>query len=163
MKRKTLKGFVNHKLVDYLETNYEKSLRKKYLAEKAKEDLRLMELVSTYFALQEDEFALDLSRKNFGYKSFDDILNKDNKYVLEYNSYLKGNNGAKNLYRDKIKEYAEANNLTMYRLSKLAKTNQSNVSRFFNANDNNALSEKKLKFLIRVTRRYDMLKKKYNS
>lgn len=163
MKKKTLNGYVKDRLVWYLETHYKKSLRKKYITEIAKKDRRLEEVASTYFALLKDEFALELSRKDFGYKSFDDILNKDNKYVLEYNSYLKGSNGAKNLYRDKIKEYAEANNLTMYRLSKLAKTNQSNVSRFFNANDNNALSEKKLKFLIRVTRRYDMLKKKYNS
>ena len=164
MKQKTLKGYVNHKLTRYLEVNYDKSFRKKYLAEKAKNDVRLLELVSTYFALQEDQFALDLSKERFGHTTFEDILNKNNKYILEYKDYLDSHSEVKEMYRKLIKEYAEANGITMYKLSKLAKTNQSNVSKFFNSNDNNALSEKKLKFLIRVTRRYDMLSnKKYNS
>ena len=164
MKKKTLKGYVKDKLVWYLEAHYKKSLRKKYIAEIAKNDQRLEEVASTYFALQEDDFALELTRDIFNHKSFKDILNENNKYVLEYKDYLDCHSKIKKMYRDLIKEYVEANNITMYRLSKLAKTNQSNVSKFFKENDDNALSEDKLKFLIRVTRRYDLLNnKKYNS
>ena len=159
MRKKTLNGYVKDRLVWYLETHYKKSLRKKYIAEIAKKDQRLEEVASTYFALLKDDFALELTRNIFKYKSFEDIINKDNKYVIEYDSYLGVHDAIKGMYRELIKKHAEANNITMYRLSKLAKTNQSNVSRFFNANDNNALSEKKLKFLIRVTRRYSLLKK----
>ena len=150
MKQKSMKSYVTDKLETYLSEYHEKNFRYKYLYLKSKEDIRLAELAQAYFYLSNDKRAdsfIELTGIEFDNKlEFED---SDTKYVLEYVDYLKRKGEMKSLYRKKLMEHFKERNITMYKASKMAATNQSNLSQFFLKLNDSALSEEKLNLLLK--------------
>lgn len=157
MRTKTLKGYVKDSLSNYLTQYKNPSFRFNWLLEKSKDDVRLAELSQAYFLLEKREGAEMFNQySNYLFHDLDDLLNSDNKYVNEYEKYLNSLYEYRGVYRSELKKYVVETKLTMYRVSKLAKTNQSNVTRFFEGDDK-ALSDEKLQLLVRKLRRYSLL------
>ena len=150
MKQKSMKSYVIDRLTTYLSEYHEKNFRYKYLYLKSEKDIRLAELAQAYFYLSNDKRAdsfMEFTEIKFDNKS--EFEHSNTKYVLEYVDYLKRKGEMKTLYRKKLLEYFKEKNITMYRASKMAGTNQSNLSQFFLKFNDSALSEEKLSQLLK--------------
>ena len=164
MKKKSMKSYVSDLLSNYLKKHYELSLRYKFLLLKSKDDIRLAELSQVYFLLRNDERFHDFEKyTNDVFATLDDFLSSNHKYVLQYNSYFINKDKVKNFYRKELLEYINTLDISMYAISKIANTNQSNVSRFFNGKENNVLSKDKLMVLMVELRSQSELANKKDS
>lgn len=159
MRQKNLRNFVNDKFKEYVQTYDVSYLSFNKLSELAKADERLSELAYLKYMLSGDErYKLFSDKSKYNYESTKHLVDDyDNKYVWEYNAYLRSLNSKKVFLKGELLKLKENNNLTMYALSKALKTNQSNASQFFLKGQYQALSEKKLK------EAYDHLKAKYEN
>lgn len=149
MRKKSFESFVKELTHNYFETFYSGKFKLSELRRLSNKDQRLAELCQVYYlSLNSDKHKYFKTSTNLEFSSFDEYKKLNTKYMYEYNQYLNSVNNLKETYRKKILNDMKIKNVTFYRASKLVNTNQSNVSKFFNG-DNNALSEEKLRHLLK--------------
>ncbi len=165
MKNQTLKSYTQNKLKWYTNKYYDvTTFRLTQLLKLSLEnkDVRLAEVSQAYFWTLKDYRAEKFSElTNEKFKDFNEFLSSNQKYVSEYNYELKKVQEDKNKYRKLLKVMLKRNNFSLYTVSvKFLKTNQSNVSRFFNKGENKTLSLEKLSKLYTMLYKYEKQKEK---
>lgn len=146
MRPQTLRSYTTNNLEKYLRTYNIKQKRVSTLLRLSQKDSRVAELSQAFFFAQEkmDTGNLFATYTDEEYKSSDEFLKSNNKFVYLFNGKKRSATAYKMLLKKKLLNKKEQQGYSYYKMAKLLETSQSNVDLFFKKDQHNKMSVSQL-------------------